>query len=164
MYHFDLHLKLFVLAALLLAGACAGPRANVRVLGVQQAAAPEAGEADEVLVVFLQVENPTTRDLELARLEYRLSADPVFATDGAVAINRSVRARGSTVIEIAVRLSKGDLERASEASLPYALAGTLVADAGAGTESRWRIEARGALSAKRERNGVRVVLAPASYE
>ena len=153
-----------LLAAVLLASACAGPRANVRVLGVQQGASADVAVADEVLVVFVQVENPTSRDLELERLDYTLAADPFFATRGSVDIGRSVQASGSTVVEIAVGLSGADLEKAGESRLPYALTGTLIADAGSGTESRWRVEAKGALTAERASDGVRVVLVPGTFE
>lgn len=101
------------------------------------------------LVVFVEVVNPTSRDLKLSRLDYSLSADSWFETDGSVALSRTVQRRSSTVVEIAVPVERAasDADRAA-----YRLRGKLYALAGH-VERSWRVDATGEIRTKRARFG-----------
>ena len=54
------------------------------------------------VLVYMEVVNPTSRDLRLSRLDYRLQADTWFESQGSVQLGRSVGPKSSTVVEIAV--------------------------------------------------------------
>jgi hypothetical protein len=129
------------IAAALLASACAGPAPHVKVLGAEQT---RAHIGPPVLTVFVEVVNPTGRDLSLSRLEYDLSADRLFARRGSVAVERQIAAGATAVVEIAVPVERNIASRL--AGVPYRLAGKLYAHADH-MERFWNVEVRGELEA-----------------
>ncbi len=94
------------------------------------------------VLVFMEVVNPTGRDLELSRLEYRLSADTWFESNGSVGLARNVAARSSTVVEISVPAY--ELQGRGTAGVPYRLQGRLFAHADR-VERSWKVDAAGRL-------------------
>lgn len=124
-----------------LAGGCTvGSRPNVSVLGVSQPAHGQGLEDRSSLTLFVEVTNPTSRDLRLSRLEYQLSASSWFETEGRIALERAVAAGTSTVVEIPVPLRSD----ATTGGVPYVLRGRLVALENR-IERSWKVEATGAL-------------------
>jgi hypothetical protein len=147
------------LAALLaLAGlsACGGATPRVKVLGAEQRRQRAEGA---VLTVFVEVVNPTERDLALSRLEYDLAAERMFARRGQVELSRRIGAGSSAIVEIAVPVAR-DLSGALD-GVPYRLAGRLFA-LGDHRERYWTVELRGELAATRTAGAqvLRVKLAP----
>lgn len=132
------------LVALVLAvglAACAGPAPHVKVLGAEQARARQGGP---VLTVFVEVVNPTDRDLALSRLEYDLSAGRVFARKGNVAVERRIGAGSTAIVEIAVPVARGAARNL--AGVPYRLDGRLYAH-GDHIERSWQVAVKGELEA-----------------
>lgn len=104
--------------------------------------------------VFVEVHNPTSRNLNLQRMEYRLVADDWFDTKGKVKVQRTIAAGASAVVEILVPM--GDTPRSEGMrGVPYTLDARLFA-VGDQTERSWRLSAKGALAAS-VRAGVRPV-------
>jgi hypothetical protein len=130
----------------LLAGvmACGGsPKPPVKVLAVTDA---HQRDASPVLLVLLEVRNPTKRQVSVAGLDYQLEATPWFETRGSVTLTRSIGAGGSAVIEIPVKVDDDARPRADGDEVPYTLDGFLRVRSGS-VESRWPVRARGELSA-----------------
>jgi hypothetical protein len=124
------------------ASACTGPNPHVKVIGVGQARAPSVAERSQVLLVFVEVVNPTRRDLRISRLEYTLSADSWFETSGKVSLARDVGAGSSAVVEIAVPLERvRDMPRGAA----YNLEGKLFAREER-YERSWKVAVKGALA------------------
>jgi hypothetical protein len=113
----------------------------VTVLGVEQARTPAT--ADHSLLVFVEVVNPTQRDLHLSRLEYKVRASSWFESAGQVQLARDIGAGESAVVEIPVpmRQSSGG----HDGSVPYTLDGKLFALEDH-VERSWKVQVRGALS------------------
>lgn len=129
------------LVGLLFAAACAGPSPHVKVLGAEQTRAQLGGR---VLMVVVEVVNPTGRDLDLSRLEYDLSADKLFARKGEVAVERRIAAGSSAVVEIPVPVER---RLATEMrGVPYRLKGKLFAHADH-MDRFWNVEVEGELEA-----------------
>lgn len=145
-------MRLFLLSLLpaIVLAACSGPAPQVKVLGVSEAhgrATPVPTRARELLV-FVEVVNPTARDLQLSHLEYRLEADAWFASDGKVPITRAVAADSSMVVEIPVPLR--DRGAGADSEVEYTLEGRLfVLDKQ--MERSWPVQVRGTL--KRDQVG-----------
>jgi hypothetical protein len=144
------------LAAALLLVACAGPSPHVKVLGAEQGAgfvdrsSPRVDSAGGLahrpgarfLTVFVEVVNPTNRDLALSRLEYDLQAKDVFADKGNVALTRRVGAGSTAIVEIPVPVDgavAGHLH-----GVPYRLVGRLYAHADH-VERFWSVAVKGEL-------------------
>jgi hypothetical protein len=131
-------LSLLVVAASLGAG-CAGSRSpRINVLGVEQ-----APQAQRSLLVFVEVVNPTGRDLTLSRLEYRVRAERWFESQGQVRLARQIGAQSSAVVEIAVPVER---PASADATIPYTLEGKLFALEDR-IERSWNVAVRGALGA-----------------
>jgi len=117
----------------------------MKVLGVK---APQIQQdEDSTIQVFVQVQNPTNRDLRLERLDYRLVAERWFDTSGQVSVQRMIAAGASAVVEIRVPIdeqSRNDHMR----GVPYTLRARLFAVADK-TEHSWNLSAKGALTASR---------------
>jgi len=128
-----------VLALMAGCGASSGP--VVSVLGAEQ---PRL-LASRSLVVFVEVHNPSSRDLRLSRLDYRLDADEWFQTRGTVPVRRAVAAGTSAILEIEVPL-KGPAGGAAQVG--YQLQGRLFALENA-VERSWPVSAQGALHGDR---------------
>jgi hypothetical protein len=133
------------LLAALLAGlaltACGGAAPHVKVMGAEQ------GRSDvgrPVLRVFVEVVNPTGGVVDLARLDYDLSADQLFARRGTVEVDRKVGAGSTAIVEIAVPVDPSAV--AKVAGVPYRLAGRLYAHADA-VDRYWNVDVRGELQA-----------------
>lgn len=130
----------------LLAAACAAPSPQVKVLGVSEARTRP--QPTRELVVFVEVVNPTSHDLRLSRLEYRMKADQWIDSDGHVPITRDVAAQSSMVVEIPVPVR--DQGKAADTEVPYRLEGRLfVVDKR--MERSWPVAVQGML--KRDPDG-----------
>ena len=138
--YFRRHVLLLLAAAALatpvLACSTASPR--VTVLGVEQARATPR----RALLVFVEVVNPTKRDLRLSRLEYRVRAESWFESQGQVQLAREVGAGQSAVVEIPVPVQHS--ATAHDGSIPYSLEGKLFALEDH-IERSWKVVARGAI-------------------
>ena len=135
---------LALLAALLSAAGCSTTGPSVKVLGVQQAQATPS----QRITVFVEVVNPTSRELTLSRLEYRVRARSWFESEGAVALSRQIGAESSAIVEIQVPVKRvagaGDDE-----TIPYTLEGKLFAREDK-MERSWDVAVTGALGARLE--------------
>jgi hypothetical protein len=133
--------RLLVLLVGTTLAACGGASPHVKVLGAEQSG---AGMGAPVLRLFVEVVNPTGRGLRLSRLEYDLSAERVFATKGAVSVERDVAAGQSAVVEIVVPVDRRAAARL--AGVPYKLDGRLFAHADH-MDQYWPVRLRGELEA-----------------
>src|SRR5262245_55420144 len=120
------------IAAILLVG-CAGGRPQVKALGVSQSR--RAVDA-KTLIVFVEVVNPSQSPLRLSRLEYQLEASSWFHSRGKVALQRSVGAGSSAVVEIPVEASNDVPSGAA-----YALSGKLFARENR-VERSWKVRVK----------------------
>jgi hypothetical protein len=145
-------------AALALLSACGASSPRVKVLGVSESQA----RARRTLLVFVEVVNPTDREIQLEKLEYQLDAAPWFETAGRVPLARAVAADSSAIIEIPVAVSTRDSLGAASAKgspergVPFRLHGRLLDRA----ERSWSVEARGAFDRIAGAPAARVVVAP----
>jgi LEA14-like dessication related protein len=138
----------FVLTAILLmAAGCSTTGPSVKVLGVQQARATPTQQ----ITVFVEVVNPTSRELTLSRLEYRVRASSWFESEGAVALSRQIGAESSAVVEIQVPV-KHMASAEEEDTIPYTLEGKLFAREDR-MERSWNVAVTGALGARRGQDG-----------
>lgn len=127
--------------------ACAGQQPSVAVLGVSPPKVEASRPDEQVLLVFVEVHNPTNRDLKLSRLEYRLEARAWFESAGKVAVRRAVAAGSSAVVEIPVPVRPGaDVED----GVAYTLEGRLFAHEN-DIERSWQVAVEGAFV--RDRRG-----------
>ncbi|HTE52517.1 MAG TPA: hypothetical protein VK698_16810 [Kofleriaceae bacterium] len=133
------------------ATACATASPRVTVLGVEQA--PTAATARHSLLVFVEVVNPTQRDLHLSRLEYRVRATSWFESAGQVELAREVGAGESAVVEIPVPVRHTSASR--DGSVAYTLEGKLFALEDH-VERSWKVKVRGALGRSDRQSPVRV--------
>ena len=104
------------------------------------------------VLVYMEVVNPTSRDLRLSRLDYRLRADSWFETRGSVRLGRAIAPNSSTVVEIAVpvrRIGKAD------DGVVYRLDGRLFARADH-IERSWSIDAAGKIRTRSARKRFRI--------
>lgn len=137
--------------------ACGGAKPRVNVLGVSEARNVASGARNKLLVVFVEVVNPTSRDLELSRLEYDLESPSWFSTQGNVRLGRAVRAGSSAVVEIPVPVKRAAMDAPRGAA--YQLQGKLFARDDS-RERSWKVSVKGALS-KSASNRVRLNVADA---
>ena len=78
---------------------CAGPTPAVQLLGISSS---EPVSPTEVLL-FVEVTNPTQRDLTLSRFDYELETDGLLTDKGRVPLTRELSAGATAVVEIPVR-------------------------------------------------------------
>ncbi|RMH45206.1 MAG: hypothetical protein D6689_00425 [Deltaproteobacteria bacterium] len=130
-------------AALATAGCASAPRPHAEIIGVADG---RAADQRPVLLVFLEVRNPTGRTVKLSQLDYAMAADRWFASRGSLRVARSIRPGGSAVLEIPVPAPATAPPAAPSERVPYTLDGTLRVHTGT-VEARWRVRARGALRA-----------------
>lgn len=97
--------------------------------------------------VFVEVHNPTSRNLSLQRMEYRLVADSWFDTTGEVEVRRTIAGGASAVVEIVVPVADA-VEQERLGGVPYTLDARLFAVANK-TERSWNLSAKGALASSR---------------
>lgn len=146
--YFRRHVSLLGSVLSILLAGCAASSPRVTVLGVEQAqTAPRRS-----LLVFVEVVNPTGRDLRLSRLEYKVRADSWFETSGQVRVERDVGAGSSAVVEIPVPVQQAG---AHEGTIPYTLEGKLFALEDK-IERSWNVAVRGAIGRGERASPVRV--------
>lgn len=105
--------------------ACGSTTPQVRVIGVSHAKRSHSQTGTgKVMVVFVEVVNPTDRKLNLSRLEYELAAEDWFSSTGKVTVSRPIGAKSTAVLEIPVPFS----EPKAAKMVAYTLKGTLYAD------------------------------------
>jgi hypothetical protein len=124
----------------------------VTVLGVEQ---PHK-TARRSLLVFVEVVNPSSRDLRLSRLEYKVRADSWFESQGQVRVERDIGAGSSAVVEISVPVQHTGASHA--ATVPYTLEGKLFALEDK-IERSWNVAVRGAIGRSDRNSPVRVTAA-----
>ncbi len=135
---------LAILSLLATLSACAGgPRPPVKVVGITDA---QAWDSSHVLLVFLEVRNPTARTMDVKGLDYRMNAQPWFDASGHVRVSRTITAGGSAIIEVPIRLG-GAARPAGPGDIAYRFEGTLEVRSGT-TRHRWPVSAEGELSSK----------------
>ena len=133
-----------VLSAAALSGACASaPKAPVKVIGV--ANAHDRDDAGRMLLFFLEVRNPTSRQITLSQLDYQLEAKPWFVSEGRVRVSRSITAGGSAVIEVPVRLDRGNEDEERKVGVNYTFRGVLRVHSGA-VDRDWPVRLNGELA------------------
>jgi hypothetical protein len=147
------HVSLLAIALTVLASACATSSPRVTVLGVEQAHTTRRS-----LLVFVEVVNPTGRDLRLSRLEYKVRAASWFESSGQVQVERDIGAGSSAVVEIPVPVRQTGESHAS--SIPYTLEGRLFALEDK-IERSWKVAVRGAIGRNDRSAPVRVTAADA---
>ena len=126
---------------------CGGASPQVHVIGVAPAAEGSGRASQDRVVVFLEVVNRTGRELELSRLEYRLSAPAWFDAEGQLPLGRHVEADSSVVVEVPVAVSRSREVVALDDDVEYELEGRIVAREDR-VERSWTVESRGQLRAK----------------
>ena len=129
--------SLFVVSVFM-AAACGSTRPKVTVLGVSQSQA-----AATSVRVFVEVLNPTDRELKLSRLRYQLTAESWFEAKGVVDVERAVGAGSAAVVEIAIPITAPH-RGAAKSPVAFQLRGTLYAREHAGTRS-WKVDTHGTL-------------------
>lgn len=142
--------KLWLLATLTVGMiGCGSAVPQVKVLGVSKAAkAP--GETDSALrqertlVVFVEVVNPSHRELHLTRMEYQMAARPWLEAKGRVSLSRAVASQSTAVVEIPVSYS--DAGRGGDApdSVPFELQGKLFS-LERRVERSWKVKVNGTI-------------------
>ena len=107
--------------------ACGAKNPQVKVLGISEAREHVVAQpTQKSLRVFLEVLNPTKRDVRLSRIEYRLAADEWFAATGTVDLSRAVSADSAAVIEILVPIEAArQLTSNAKGTVPYRFEGRL---------------------------------------
>jgi hypothetical protein len=143
------HVSLLAMAAAVLVSACATSSPRVTVLGVEQGRTTPRRS----LLVFVEVVNPTGRDIRLSRLEYKVHADSWFESAGQVRVERDVGAGSSAVVEIPVPVQHSGTARAG--TIPYTLEGKLFALEDK-IERSWKVAVRGAIGSADRSSPVRV--------
>lgn len=115
-------------SALLLAAAlfaCGSSAPHVKVLGVTDTQ-DEGRRASRVMVMFVEVVNPTSSELQLSRLQYEISSEAWFKGTGEVSLARALAPDSAVVVEVPVTLAdRRDGQAAG--TIPYQLTGTLFA-------------------------------------
>ncbi len=139
MSHLRIHL--LFLFALLFAGACSSATPKMKVLGVKA----QAHRFEQPsMKVFVEVHNPTNGNLNLSKLQYRLTAKKWFDSKGVVSVRRTITAGASAVVEILVPVTEA-LDPESMRGVAYTLDARLFATANK-TERSWKLSAAGALA------------------
>ncbi len=118
---------------------CSSKGPQVKVLGVTQ---PKEPMAQQRILVFVEVINPTRHDLRLSRLEYNFHADSWLDSEGKVGLAREIAPGASAVVEIPVPVRARD--GALPAGVPFTLEGTLFAQDDR-FERSWVVHAKGNL-------------------
>lgn len=140
------HSLLTLLLFLLIPMGCASTSPNLKVLGVADGSPSVLRQ--ENLVVFVEIVNPTARELTVSRLEYRFDADSWFQADGELALARHIGPQSSAIVEVPVRLQRlvnpGSRDVA-DAPVTYSLEGRLFALTER-VQRSWPIAVEGVLS------------------
>jgi len=140
MYRRHLHILLVSFIALFAVG-CSGVTPQLRVIGVSKTGLrARAANPENKAMLFVEVVNPTRRELYLSHLDYQITADGGFDTKGRVSLVRALGAGASAVIEIPLPMDLDDVGTA----MPYILRGRLVALEDR-VERSWRINVTGDL-------------------
>ena len=121
---------------------CASATPQLNVLGVSDTGS-NARSSEHTMVVFVEVVNPTGRDLELSRLTYELEASSWFLANGDVSLSREIPQGSSAVVEIPVRVQ--DVAGTGAEGVPYELRGRIYARDDRVIRS-WSVKVRGALA------------------
>ena len=141
MSYLRLHI-LLVAVALVVGVACSSAGPQMKVLGVK---APQIQRLeDPTMKIFVEVHNPTSRDLSLQRMQYRLTADSWFDSSGLVEVRRTIAGGASAVVEIRVPVSD-TAKQEQMRGVPYTLDARLFAVANK-TERSWTLTAKGSLA------------------
>ncbi len=129
------HISLIVALAAVVIPGCSQKSPQIHVLGASQtrAVGPEARN----LLVFVEVVNPSSRDLEFSRLDYQVEADSWFSDTGTVMLRRTVGAGSSAVVEIPVPVTA---DRAAPTGTTVELRGKLFAE-----RRSWSVRVKGRL-------------------
>ncbi len=131
-------------AALSILAGCSTHRPQVKVIGISQPHRVVAND-DQSVILFLEVVNPTPRDLRLSRIEYQLDAESWFASRGAVKLSRAVGADSVAVVEIPIPVdASAHAERARK--VPYRFEGRLYT-LEERVERSWRVKVNGTIGA-----------------
>ncbi len=142
MSYLRLHAVLLAFAVLVVS-ACSSATPKMKVLGVK---APRIQQLEKPsMKVFVEVHNPTSQNLNLQRLQYRLIAEEWFDSKGEVKVGRIITAGASAVVEILVPVTEG-AEQGRMRGVPYTLDARLFAVADK-TQRSWKLSAKGALAA-----------------
>jgi len=108
---------------------CSTAAPQVKVLGVSRTATTPAerrsAPGERTLVVFVEVVNPTQRDLHLTRMEYRMAAHPWLEAKGNVPLSREVASDSTAVVEIPVSYRDAESGQSAPDSVPFELHGRL---------------------------------------
>lgn len=151
---------LWLALGLIGASACGGPSPSIKVLGLSQATSSgSTQQSGKLLVMFVEVVNPTGDQIRLDRFEYRLRAESWFNTHGKIPLRRRVDAGSSVVVEIPVAIDRGKLDAKDQ--VPYVLTGQIWTREDQ-VERSWSVEAKGALDPGRAagQTRLRVTVAP----
>jgi len=126
-----------LLALALALGACASVSPQISVLGTAEY------PVEESTVLFVEVTNPTQRDLMLSSLRYQVTSPLWPAITGTALLTRAINAGSSAIIELAVPTPMP----AAAVSSPIRLDGRLFAK-DQEIERSWRVSARGSLKVR----------------
>ncbi|MCG8423030.1 MAG: LEA type 2 family protein [Proteobacteria bacterium] len=142
---------LFLTLAIGLA-ACAGSSPTVKVLGVTDTRISSTQRDN--LLVFVEIVNPTRREMTLSRLEYRLDAGSLLKADGEISLAQVLGPESAVVIEVPVHLPRSlqrlqrtrPVHRGSpDGSVDYSLSGRLFA-VSERIQRSWSVQVEGTLS------------------
>jgi LEA14-like dessication related protein len=145
----NLHKLLIAASIAFAAAACTTARPAIKVIAMSQARTTSAPK----VLVYMEVVNPTSRDLRLSRLDYRLEADAWFESQGSIQLGRAVAPKSSTIVEIAVPVRR--LEGQSADAVLYKLKGRLFARADH-VERSWKVDATGEIKTRTARQRFRI--------
>jgi len=152
--------RLLIVIALLatpLAAGCGGaPKTPVKVIGVSDA---HGRDASRMLLFFLEVRNPTRRDIQLSQVDYELEAKPWFATTGRLQVARSIAAGGSAVIQVPVRLDDTGVGAGAASGVAYTFQGVLHVRAGS-VDRDWPVRVNGELAHAGPDRSAQLVIVP----
>jgi hypothetical protein len=128
--------------------ACSAKSPQVKVLGISEARQHVVAEPTQrSLRVFLEVVNPTKRDVRLSRIEYHLAAESWFSAKGSVDLARAVSADSVAVVEILIPVeAASELASAASGRVPYRFEGRLFT-VEERVERSWPVEVSGTINA-----------------
>ena len=142
-----------VLAATVVA--CGGSAPHVKVLGMTETQARDR-DASRVMVMFVEVVNPTSTELRLSRLQYQISSSAWFDGTGEITLSRALAPDSAMVVEVPVTMAdRGD--DVGNNAIPYQLRGVLYAR-DQDMERAYRVQSGGTLDIRRADGEPRVRL------
>ena len=83
---------------ILLVAACTSSTPKVKVLGVTNS----SGDSPQTIHVFMQVVNPTQKELRLSRLKYSMNAGSWFKASGEIRLTRALPGDSAAVLDIPI--------------------------------------------------------------